>query len=194
MNRGTRSGRLIIWAMVATVAAAAGGASAADPRSAPGAKAWDCPYGGPGAGYGMGPGMMGGYGMGPGMMGGYGMGPGMMGGYGMGPGMMGAYRGAGLELSDKQRAELNAIQDETRKQHWSTMGEMMDEQARLRDLYDAEKPDNTAIEESYKRLGELQQKMYRASIEAHKRMDALLTDEQRQQMRKLWRRGPAPAN
>ena len=74
--------------------------------------------GGPGYGYGMGPGMMGpgyGYGMGPGMMGpgyGYGMGPGRMGGgyggygmmgpgygygYGMGPGMMGrGYGGYGM--------------------------------------------------------------------------------------------------
>ena len=50
----------------------------------------NCPFDGPGGGYGMGRGMMGpggGYGMGPGMMhgGGYGMGP----GYGRGQGMMG---------------------------------------------------------------------------------------------------------
>jgi len=83
----------------------------------PGWGSYDCPFDGPGGGYGMGPRMMhgnmrgpgeegsrgsydcpfggpgGGYGMGPKRMeprGGYRMGPGMMGpGYGRGPGMMG---------------------------------------------------------------------------------------------------------
>lgn len=49
----------------------------------PGWGSYDCPFGGPGGGYGMGPKRMeprGGYRMGPGMMGpGYGRGPGMMG-------------------------------------------------------------------------------------------------------------------
>ncbi len=73
------------------------------------------------AGYGMGSGMMGsdaGYGVGRGMMGGdatYGMGPGMMSGYGMGPIWM-------LDLSDPQRAKVNAIGDQLRKTHWAIMG------------------------------------------------------------------------
>jgi Spy/CpxP family protein refolding chaperone len=141
---------------------------------------------GPGmmGGYGMGPGMMGGYGMGPGMMGGYGWGPGMMGGYGMGPGMMGGYgwgRYGGATLSDSQRSQINKIADEVRKSHWAIMGKMMDEQSKLRDLLSAPKRDQAAIDRVYKNLGELQQAMYQTAIDAHKRIEAVLTKEQREQ-------------
>ena len=161
-----------------------------------------------GGGYGMGPGMMGGYGgygMGPGMMGGggYGMGPGMMGGggygmmggYGMGPGMMmGPYWGSGLDLSAEQQARINKIQDETRKAHWALMGEMMNQQARLRDLNLAPKRDEAAIDHAYKEFGKLQQQMYDSSVAAQKRMEAVLTKEQQEKLRTYWRRGWAPNN
>lgn len=152
-----------------------------------------CPDG-PGmmGGYGMGPGMMGG-GMGPGMMGGYGMGPGMMGGQGMGPGMMmGPYWGSGLDLTSEQQTRINKIQDDTRKSHWNLMNEMMNQQARLRDLNLAPKRDSTAIDAAYKEIGKLQQKMYESSVEAQKRMEAVLTKEQQEKLRTYWRRGPTP--
>lgn len=131
-------------------------------------------------GYGMGPGMMGGYGMGPGMMGGYGMGPGMMGGYGMDP--------YGLsDLSAEQRNKITKIQDETRKKHWDLMGQALDEQARLRDLYDAPKRDSTAIGNTHKKISELQRRMYETSADAHKRMEAVLTKEQQEKSWRFWR-------
>ncbi len=153
--------------------------------------------GGYGGGCGMGPGMMmggTGYGMGPGMMGGMGMGPGMMGGYGMGmgPGMMGGYWGSGLDLTEDQEAKISRIQDETRKQHWELMGRMMDQQARLRDLYTAPKRDAAAIDEAYETFGQLQQQMYDSSVESHKRMEAVLTKEQQEKLRTQWRKGWAP--
>ena len=172
----------------------------------PGCNGWGPGMMGGYGGYGMGPGMMGGYGgygMGPGMMGGggYGMGPGMMGGggygmmggYGMGPGMMmGPYWGSGLNLSAEQQARINKIQDETRKAHWALMGEMMNQQARLRDLNLAPKRDNAAIDAAYKEFGTLQQKMYDSAVAAQKRMEAVLTKEQQEKLRTYWRRGPAP--
>jgi Spy/CpxP family protein refolding chaperone len=140
-------------------------------------------------GYGMGPGMMGGYGMGPGMMGGYGMGMGM-GGYGMGPGMMGGY-GMGphglSDLSAEQRTKITKIQDETRKKHWDLMGQAMDEQARLRDMYDAPKRDTAAISNAHKKISELQRRMYETSADAHKRMEAVLTKEQQEKSWRFWR-------
>lgn len=142
-------------------ASPAEGKAAAQSNEVPG-----CP-GGWGPGYGMGPGMMGGgYGMGPGMMGGYGMGPGMMGGYGMGP--------RGLpDLTAEQRAKIAKIRDETRRRNWEVMGQLMDEQARLGDLYDAPKQDSNAISTSYKKISELQRKMYESAADAHKRMEAV---------------------
>jgi len=144
-------------------------------------------YGYPG--YHMGRGMMGGgYGMGPGMMGGYGMGPGMMGGgYGMMGGRMGLYEE--LDLTDEQQTKINKIQDETRKSHWTVMGEIMNQQAELRDLYSAPKKDAAAIDKTYKKLGELQQKMYETSVEAQKKIEDLLTKEQQEKLRKYSRIG-----
>ena len=177
------------WVAVAALGLAATGVIANPPGPRSGAAGYDCPYqqgqGGPGMmGGGYGPGMMGG-GYGPGMMGG--QGPGMMGGQGLGmmmgggygPGMMGGY---GPDFTPEQRKEANAIMDQTRKSHWSMMGAMMDEQAKLRDLYAAEKPDRDAIGAIYKRIGEIRQSMYESMIDAHQKMDALLTDEQRAQM------------
>jgi Spy/CpxP family protein refolding chaperone len=144
-------------------------------------------------------GMMGGYGMGPagggmghGMMGGYGMGPGMMGGgYGMGPGMMGGGWGMGPQelpdLSADQRTKIGKIQDETRRKHWELMGQVMEEQARLRDLYDAPKRDSGAIADTYKKISELQRRMYESAADAHKHMEAVLTKEQQEKSWRFWR-------
>jgi len=65
----------------------------------------------------------------------------------------------------------------------------MDEQAKLRDLYSAPKQDSAAIDNAYKAIGKLQQQMYESSVDAQKRVDAILTKEQREKMRSYWRRG-----
>jgi Spy/CpxP family protein refolding chaperone len=199
MNHTRHFSRLAACSLALALAGTAPPLLAADPPPPPcqGDPGMMGGYGmGPGmmGGYGMGPGMMGGHGMGPGMMGGYGMGSGMMGGYGMGHGMMGAYWGSGLDLSAEQQTKINKIQDETRKSHWALMGEMMNQQARLRDLYEAPKQDDAAIDAAYKDIGKLQQRMYDSSVEAHKRMEAVLTKEQHEKLRTYWRKGPAPTN
>lgn len=167
--------------VVATVIGACSSALAQTP-------AGGCPGGG--YGNGPGPGMMGG-GFGAGMMGGgYGQGRGMMGGgYGYGggpgPGMMGLGVGwvDALGLSDDQKTKINRIQDETRRSHWTLMGTMMDQQAKLRDLYEAPKRDSAAIDDTYKSIGDLRQKMIDSSIEARKRMEAVLTSKQIDKLR-----------
>ena len=162
-----------VW--IAALAAALGGTLSASAQM-PGA-------GSRSGGYGYGPGMMGG-GYGYGMMGGgYGPGPGMMGGGGWG--MMGFGGGwvDALGLSDDQKTKINRIQDETRREHWALMGSMMDQQAKLRDLYEAPKRDSAAIDETYKSISDLRQKMYDSSVSARKRMEAVLTSQQLQKLR-----------
>jgi Spy/CpxP family protein refolding chaperone len=151
-----------------------------------------CGYGGAGCGYG--PGMMGGYGYGPGMMGGYG--PGMMGGYG--PGMMGGYgpgwgrggpgwgRGGALsqlDLTSEQQQQIAKIQEEMRAKNWSAMGELRAEQYKLRSLYNADKPDANAIAEQQKKVDELRRGLIKSRIDAHNQMAAVLTKEQREELR-----------
>lgn len=135
-----------------------------------------------GSGYGPGAGQ-GGYGYGPGMMGG----GGMMGGYGRG-GMMGLGALQGLDLNEQQLGKINQIQDETRRKNWGVMGKLMDERAHMRDLFTADKRDPAAIGKQAMKLAELRRQLLETSVEAHNRIEALLTKEQREQLRSVHRR------
>ncbi len=154
-----------------------------------------------GPGYGMGPGMMGGggygpgYGMGPGMMGGggygpgYGMGPGMMGGggygpgQGMGPGMMGGggYGPgfAALNLTDDQRKRIDAIQEEVWRKQGELMGAMHAQSLRM---YDFGKADDAAARKAFDAMAAAHKQMFETRLDARKRIDAVLTPEQRKQL------------
>jgi Spy/CpxP family protein refolding chaperone len=147
--------------------------------------------------YGMGPGMMGGYGpgygMGPGMMGGYGpgygMGPGMMGGYGMGPGMMGGWgRGGwgleGLGLSDEQRSKISDIQRDLSRLQWDLMRSMHEQDWHMGDAWRDGGIDEKAARKAFDAMTEMHRKMFDATLEARKRVDALLTPQQREQLRR----------
>lgn len=164
----------------------------------------------PGGSYGAGPGMMGGYGpgygMGPHMMGDYGrggMGPGMMGGRGYGPGMMGpGMSGPGmmmggmgrmdaiwsLDLTDEQSGRIDKIHDELHRKHRGLMTQMWDAQDRLRDAYNAENRDPAAIGKAYAQVSELQRQMFESHVQAEKQMEEVLTKEQREQLRREYRR------
>lgn len=149
-------------------------------------------------GPGYGPGMMGGPGPGPGMGSfgpGRGYGPGMMGSYGEGRGygMMGGMMGLGplygLDLNEQQLARINQIQDETRRKNWSVMGKLIDEQAHMRDLFLADKRDPAAIGKQAMKLADLRRQMLETAVDAHNRIEALLSKEQKEQLRNSYRRG-----
>ena len=167
-------------------------------------------------GYGMGPGMMGGYGgygMGPGMMGGYGgygMGPGMMGGYGgygMGPGMMGGYGGYGmgrgmmggygpamagvLDLTDQQQRKIEDIQENLGKQQWGLMQSMHSQMSALPRQSDQQNLDVDAIMKAQKALSDTRLQMMRNALEAQKKLEGVLTPEQKKRISELhrWNRG-----
>lgn len=150
---------------------------------------------------GSGPGMMGGHGPGmhgsgmmgdccPGMMGGYGHG--MMGGYGSGM-MMESPRinmVMSLDLSDEQRSKINKLSDELKHDNWATRGIIMDESAKLRDLYEADKRDPSAIGKQYQKIFDLQRKMIEATVTTQNRIEDLLTPDQRAQLKTMHRNKP----
>jgi len=151
-----------------------------------------------GPGYGMGPGMMGGYGgygpgygMGPGMMGGYGgygMSPGMMGGYG--PGGYGGY-GYGVDLSPEQRAKIADVQQEFGRKQWGLMEKMHEEGGPMYQAFGSGAFDEKAARNAYQAMADAQKQMFEAQLQARKKIDAVLTPEQREQMARGWRgRGP----
>ncbi len=126
-------------------------------------------------------------GSGPGMMwggGGYGMmGPGGY-GYGMGgPGMMGGGWGAlPADLTPEQRGKITDIQREFRKQQWPLMQQMQEA------MWDSGSGgfDEQAERRDYERVAALHKQMFENMLASRKRMEAVLTPEQREQMRKAW--------
>jgi len=158
---------------------------------------WGPGMDGYGMGYGMGPGMMGGnggcesaadcqaYGPGPRAGGGHGYGPGMMGGRGSGggPGMMGGY-GWGYEslsLTDAQRGRISAIAGELRQKQWALMGtmrELMWKSDGPAALSDADALKN------FDAMTAVRREMLSTRLDARKRMEEVLTQEQREQLRK----------
>lgn len=139
------------------------------------------PCQGYGCGMMMGPGMMG-----PGMMGGYGMGPGMM-----GPGMMGGY-GYGApysgvpDLTKEQAEKIDRIRDDLAKKEAPLMQQMSEERRKLQDMY-ASGADPSALDQAYRRTTDLERQVFNARADAQKRMNAVLTKDQRQNMQRTWR-------
>jgi Spy/CpxP family protein refolding chaperone len=107
-------------------------------------------------------------------------------------GMMGMMGGLGpfamLDLSDEQRAKLRKLDDELRRKNWNIMGKEMDEAAKLQDLYAADKRDPKVIGAAYARMFEFKRQMIEATVETHNRMEALLTEKQREELKRT-RRG-----
>ncbi len=129
----------------------------------------------------------GGYGMGQGMMEGHGMGHGMMGGYGMGPGMMGdcgpGYGGAGIpNLTNEQRNKIADIEKDARQKQWQLMEKMHSLHFQADGTLRDGKFDEQAARKHYEAMASLRKQMFENSLETRKRIDGLLTPEQREQM------------
>ena len=129
-------------------------------------------------------GMMGGMhgGMHGGMMGGMhgGMHEGMMGG--MHGGMMGGM-GNALGLSDEQRVEMSKIRAEMLPQMGELRGKLQANHEQLRALHHSGTADQAAIDKLADQKGDLIAEMIKLRTRNHARMQGLLTDEQREQMR-----------
>jgi Spy/CpxP family protein refolding chaperone len=134
------------------------------------------------------------YGFGPGMMGGgYGMGPAMMGGgygYGMGPGMMGGgWRDAysGLNLNDGQRKQIADIQETTSKAMWQLMGTMHQQGYAMHGMYGpGGAADDASARQAYEAMSATRKSMFEMQLEARRKIEAVLTQDQRDQLRKSW--------
>jgi Spy/CpxP family protein refolding chaperone len=156
---------------------------------------------GPGMGHGMGPGMMGGpgtgaadrpMGQGPdagmtgrGMMHRHGMGGGMMGGRGMGmmegPGLAAI---EALNLTDDQRGKLTEIRRDLQRRNHALMGSLREVRWKSQDAAKAPEFDATAARKRYKEGAAIRKQMFEARLDARVKAEAVLTREQREQLRK----------
>ena len=127
---------------------------------------------------------------GPGMMGSYeGHGPG---GYGRGPGAMGGYGGGdywGLNLSAEQRKQIDQIQQETAKARWQLMGAMREQGYHMRGMYGPGALDEQEASKAFQAMTETRKAMFELSLGTRKRIEAVLTKEQLEQLRSKWGQG-----
>ena len=123
---------------------------------------------------------------GSGMMEGYGRGMmgdhegGMMGGYGSGMMMESSRMNMvrSLDLSDEQRSKIKKLSDQLRHNNWIAQGSIMDESAKLRDLYEADKRDPATIGNVYQKIFDMKRQMIEAMIDTQNHVEELLTPEQ----------------
>jgi Spy/CpxP family protein refolding chaperone len=119
------------------------------------------------------------------------MGPGMTGPGMMGPGMMG--RGwqddwYGLDLSVEQQTKLSTLQQEWSQRQWDLMGKMHQQSYRTKSFYREGRFDEQAARANFDVMNALHKEMFEAWLQARKQMDSILTQEQREQLQRGWRR------
>lgn len=121
-----------------------------------------------------------------GMMGG-GYGHGMMGGMGMGMMMESPRAGMvrSLSLSEEQRAKINKLSDKLHHDNWASMGKIMDESTKLRDLYEADKRDADAIAGVYQNIFDTKIRMIKAMVTTENQIESLLTSDQLAQLKSM---------
>lgn len=124
-------------------------------------------------------------------MGGYHEGYG--GGMGYGAGMehgMGGHGGLeALGLSKEQQDKITKLHDELKHNNWTTQGQINDETAKLRDLYEADKRDPDAIDKEYQKVFDLKRQMIRDYLTTQNRIDEVLTPEQQAKLKESRRGG-----
>ena len=119
------------------------------------------------------------------------MSPGTMGHGHMGSGMkQGLWAIMQLDLSDTQKKQVREIHRQHRRDNWTRMGEMMEHQDKLEELYDTDIPDPKAIGEVYAAIFEIKRKKIESQIQTQNKMRALLTKEQQQKLDEEQERRP----
>jgi Spy/CpxP family protein refolding chaperone len=121
-------------------------------------------------------------------MGGYG--PGMMGGRGgspMGPGMMWGYSRsayAGIDLTPDQRKKIAEIEDQASQAQWKLMGSMHQQGFQMHESFAPGGVDEATARKAFDSMSGTRKAMFELMLDASKRMDAVLTKEQRDQLRR----------
>ncbi len=91
--------------------------------------------------------------------------------------------GYDLDLSDQQNDRIETILEQARDVQWDLSRRVRDEQWQLMKLVSADSPDPAQVGKQYAGVSELSRQILENSIDARRRIDALLTQEQRDDLR-----------
>lgn len=122
-----------------------------------------------------------------------GMGLGTMGGcgssYGMGPGMMSGYTNeayAGLDLTPEQQKAIANIHEHASKAMWQHKGTMHGQSHHMQGMFGPGPVDEAAARKSFQTMTVTQTAMFELQLDARKKLDAVLTKEQREKLSRYW--------
>ncbi len=87
------------------------------------------------------------------------------------------------DLSDEQRTQMAQIQQEFGRKHWALMGQLHEQGGPTDDGLQRGQFDEQAARRHHDAMLGIQKQMFENSLEARKRIDGLLTPQQREQLR-----------
>ena len=99
----------------------------------------------------------------------------------MGGSMMGGH--SSLGLSDDQRARITGIQRELADKQREPTAKLRGAQLRLHDVFVPGSADEATARKAYDELSAARKELFEAALETHMRIAAVLTEEQRTQLR-----------
>lgn len=89
----------------------------------------------------------------------------------------------GLTLTDDQQLAVRKLHHKLRRQNWSLKGEILDQQEKLIELYVVDVPDAAAIGKVYDAIFDIKRQMIENRITTENEVRALLTEEQKSQLK-----------
>ena len=92
-----------------------------------------------------------------------------------------------LDLNDQQVERIDAIRERTRDMQWEFSGRVREGQWQLMKLLRADNPDPAEVGKQYASISDLSRQMLEQSVDTRNQIDAILTQEQRVDLRR-WRR------
>lgn len=90
-----------------------------------------------------------------------------------------------LDLSRQQLGAINIIDEEMRDRQSNLNRELAAEQGKLRELYDSPARDRSKIDRQYRRIEKLRREMFESSVDAQDRIEAQLSVQQQQRLRRI---------
>jgi len=93
----------------------------------------------------------------------------------------------GFDLSEDQQERVGALEEQIREKRWSLFESLRAESQKLNALLLGDRIDPGALSEQYARCAQLRRQIFELGLEERQKIDEVLTDEQRAELRR-WQR------
>ena len=92
-----------------------------------------------------------------------------------------------VDLSDDQKLRISTMHEKVRDQRWDLLDHINQQQRKLAALLDVDDPDPALVGAQFARAADLRRQLLELDLDERRRIDNILTGEQRDQLRKYRR-------